>query len=134
MLGEVLVSTGTGTSAPAASGSWASIESLTLTKGTWMVSGVGFCYVPGGSTHTGWTAFNSGISTGPTLSPPDGYFAQASSPNGNNSGPGLTLPPRIITVSSDTQVVYLVARLDYSTIGSIVLNANQSQITAVRIA
>jgi len=134
MLGEVLVSTSTGTSAPAASGSWASIESLTLTKGTWMVSGVGFCYVSGGSTHTGWTAFNAGISTGPTLSPPDGYFAQASSPNGNNSGPGLTLPPRIITVSSDTQVVYLVARLDYSTIGSIVLNANQSQITAVRIA
>jgi len=133
-VGEVLVSTGTGTSSPAASGTWSSIESLTLTKGTWMVSGVGFCFIPTGSTHTSFTAFSVGISTGPTTAVPDGYFAQASNPVGTSSGPGLTVPTRVITVSSDTQIVYLVARLDYSTIGSIVLNAIQSQITAVRIA
>lgn len=133
-VGEVLVSTGTGTSSPAASGTWSSIESLTLTKGTWMVSGVSFCFIPSGSTHTGFVAFFTGISTGPTTAVPDGYFAQASNPTGTSSGPGLTVPTRIITISSDTQIVYLVARLDYSTIGAILLNSNQSQITAIRIA
>lgn len=135
MLGETRVNSETGTTVPGSSGTWATIESITLGRGTWLVTGIGYYFTGSGTLPTGFSQFRAGLSTGATTSPDEGFYGFIQNPiNIADGGGSVTVPPRVFTITSDSQQIFLVAYCLYSTVGTLVLNKNQSAIQAVRIA
>ena len=135
MLGETRVNSETGTVVPGSSGTWATIESITLSRGTWLVTGIGYYFTATGTLPTGFSQFRAGLSTGATTSPDEGFYGFIQNPiNIADGGGSITVPPRVFTITSDSQQIFLVAYCLYSTVGTLLLNKNQSSIQAVRIA
>ena len=134
-VGETKVNSETGTVAPGATDTWASIESITLGRGTWLVTGIGYYFTATGTLPTGFNQFRVGLSTGATTSPDEGFYGFIQNPTNVSFGGGsITAPPRVFTITSDSQQIHLVGYCQYTTVGTLVLNKNQSAIQAVRIA
>ena len=111
------------------SASYKTLTSLTLNKGVYLV----FAKLAWSLTSTGLTGLSAlagGISLSNNALDGDGR-QRVLIPTSNVTNTDIAVSPRYLVISSDSTLVYLVSRIDYSSAGSATA---EGLITSVRIA
>lgn len=130
MIGQYGQSSPASTVTPAGTGGYTSVTSITLQPGIYAVTGN--VYMNNGGL-TGFTVFVAAISTSSsTIDASPSWIAAVSTVGA--AATSINTPTRFFNIpAGSTQVVYLLARLDYSTLGSTTYSA-ASTLSFVRIA
>ncbi len=135
---QAAASSATGTAAPGASGAWKTYESITLSAGVWLVYGNGAVYWTSSNNPVALSSVAFGLTTTVNTAPTGGAAGislNLSSMAVTNSGMQFSVPPLLVTTNGITNnIVYMSGYCVYTTLNSLVLDLNSTNIYAIRIA